>query len=116
MYILYKMWTWLPLQDARTANAPLAVGQEERFFNKLEDDVSRIIQQEKRREQYTNSHGHEVNTCTEPELVSSPAWSAAQQMLPTCRKMPRERWSLEVFACISIWVLVSHQMSFVPLK
>lgn len=48
----------------------LGVGQDERFFNKLEDDVSRIIQQEKRREQYANSHSHEVNTSTEHELVS----------------------------------------------
>ncbi|XP_070760458.1 G kinase-anchoring protein 1 [Enoplosus armatus] len=54
-------------EDARAANVTLAVGQEERFFNKLEDDVSRIIQQEKRREQYTNSHGQEVNTSTEHE-------------------------------------------------
>lgn len=60
----------IPTQDARAANLALAVGQEERFFNKLEDDVSRIIQQEKRREQYTNSHGHEVNTSTEHEPVS----------------------------------------------
>uniref|UniRef100_A0A3Q3E3T4 G kinase anchoring protein 1 n=1 Tax=Labrus bergylta TaxID=56723 RepID=A0A3Q3E3T4_9LABR len=42
-------------------------GQEERFFNKLEDDVSRIVLQEKRREQYTNSQGQEVNTSTEHE-------------------------------------------------
>ncbi|KAG8011960.1 G kinase-anchoring protein 1 [Nibea albiflora] len=54
-------------QDARAANLALGVGQEERFFNKLEDDVSRIIQQEKRREQYTNSQGQEVNTSTEHE-------------------------------------------------
>uniref|UniRef100_A0A3B4WIV7 G kinase anchoring protein 1 n=1 Tax=Seriola lalandi dorsalis TaxID=1841481 RepID=A0A3B4WIV7_SERLL len=44
-----------------------AEGSEERFFNKLEDDVSRIIQQEKRREQYANSQGQEVNTSTEHE-------------------------------------------------
>ncbi|XP_044052155.1 G kinase-anchoring protein 1 isoform X2 [Siniperca chuatsi] len=54
-------------EDTRTANVALAVGQEERFFNKLEDDVSRIIQQEKRREQYVNSQGQEVNTSTEHE-------------------------------------------------
>lgn len=60
----------IPIQDARAANLALGVGQEERFFNKLEDDVSRIIQQEKRREQYTNSQGQEVNTSTEHEPVS----------------------------------------------
>ncbi|XP_075875712.1 G kinase-anchoring protein 1 [Nelusetta ayraudi] len=55
-------------EDARTANVALGAGQEERFFNKLEDDVSRIIQQEKRREQYTNSHSHEVITSAEHEV------------------------------------------------
>ncbi|XP_071339247.1 G kinase-anchoring protein 1 isoform X2 [Trachinotus anak] len=54
-------------EDARAANLALGIGQEERFFNKLEDDVSRIIQQEKRREQYTNSQGQEINTSTEHE-------------------------------------------------
>ncbi|KAM9360404.1 G kinase-anchoring protein 1 [Symphorus nematophorus] len=54
-------------EDTRAANLALGVGQEERFFNKLEDDVSRIIQQEKRREQYANSQGQEVNTSTEHE-------------------------------------------------
>ncbi|XP_070689969.1 G kinase-anchoring protein 1 [Pempheris klunzingeri] len=55
-------------EDTRAANLALGAGQEERFFNKLEDDVSRIIQQEKRREQYANSQGQEVNTSTEHEL------------------------------------------------
>ncbi|XP_068460480.1 G kinase-anchoring protein 1 [Clinocottus analis] len=54
-------------EDARVANLALGTGQEERFFNKLEDDVTRIVQQEKRREQYTNSHGQEVITTTEHE-------------------------------------------------
>uniref|UniRef100_A0A3Q3JJG0 G kinase-anchoring protein 1 n=1 Tax=Monopterus albus TaxID=43700 RepID=A0A3Q3JJG0_MONAL len=54
-------------EDTRAANPALGIGQEERFFNKLEDDVSRIIQQEKRREQYSNSQGQEVNTSTEHE-------------------------------------------------
>ncbi|XP_047448997.1 G kinase-anchoring protein 1 [Mugil cephalus] len=54
-------------EDTRAANLALGVGQEERFFNKLEDDVTRIIQREKRREQYTNSQGQEVNTSTEHE-------------------------------------------------
>ncbi|XP_026178425.1 G kinase-anchoring protein 1 isoform X3 [Mastacembelus armatus] len=55
-------------EDSRTANPALGIGQEERFFNKLEDDVSRIIQREKRREQYANSQGQEVSTSTEHEL------------------------------------------------
>ncbi|KAM9393036.1 G kinase-anchoring protein 1 [Pholidichthys leucotaenia] len=54
-------------EDSRTTNPALGVGQEERFFNKLEDDVSRIIQREKRREQYSSSQGQEVNTSTEHE-------------------------------------------------
>ncbi|XP_026198047.1 G kinase-anchoring protein 1 isoform X2 [Anabas testudineus] len=54
-------------EDARAANPALGIGQEERFFNRLEDDVSRIIQQEKRREQYANCQGQEVNTSTEHE-------------------------------------------------
>lgn len=54
-------------EDVRVANLPLGIGQEERFFNTLEDDVTRIIQQEKRREQYTNSHGQEIITSTEHE-------------------------------------------------
>ncbi|KAM4576628.1 G kinase-anchoring protein 1 isoform 2-T2 [Odontesthes bonariensis] len=54
-------------EDTRVANLALGIGQEERFFNKLEDDVSRIVQREKRREQYTNSQGQEVNTSTEHE-------------------------------------------------
>lgn len=58
------------MQDTRTANPALGIGQEERFFNRLEDDVSRIVQQEKRREQYANCQGQEVNTSTEHEPVS----------------------------------------------
>uniref|UniRef100_A0A3Q1DGD6 G kinase-anchoring protein 1 n=1 Tax=Amphiprion ocellaris TaxID=80972 RepID=A0A3Q1DGD6_AMPOC len=54
-------------EDSRAANPVPGTGQEERFFNKLEDDVSRIIQREKRREQYANSQGQEVNTSTEHE-------------------------------------------------
>lgn len=54
-------------EDARAANPALGIGQEERFFNKLEDEVSRTIQREKRREQYSNSQGQEVNTSTEHE-------------------------------------------------
>ncbi|XP_034026347.1 G kinase-anchoring protein 1 isoform X2 [Thalassophryne amazonica] len=53
-------------EDTRVTNTALGLGQEERFFNKLEDDVCRIIQREKRREQYANSQG-DVNTSTEHE-------------------------------------------------
>ncbi|KAM4578165.1 G kinase-anchoring protein 1 isoform 1-T1 [Fundulus diaphanus] len=54
-------------EETRGTNVASGVGQEERFFNKVEDDVSRIIQREKRLEQYVNSPGPEVNTPTEPE-------------------------------------------------
>ncbi|KAJ8285425.1 hypothetical protein GJAV_G00026660 [Gymnothorax javanicus] len=40
---------------------------DDRFFNKLEDDVSKIVLREKRREQYSNSSGLEVSTSTEHE-------------------------------------------------
>uniref|UniRef100_A0A3Q1DGD3 G kinase-anchoring protein 1 n=1 Tax=Amphiprion ocellaris TaxID=80972 RepID=A0A3Q1DGD3_AMPOC len=52
------------LQDFQAEGS---AGERNRFFNKLEDDVSRIIQREKRREQYANSQGQEVNTSTEHE-------------------------------------------------
>ncbi|XP_056146308.1 G kinase-anchoring protein 1 [Lampris incognitus] len=55
-------------EEARAAIVAVGSGQEERFFNKLENDVSQIIQREKRREQYANSQGQEVNTSTEHEL------------------------------------------------
>ncbi|KAM6931200.1 G kinase-anchoring protein 1 [Xenentodon cancila] len=55
------------LLDTRAANVALGIGQEERFFNKLEDDVNRIIQRERRREQYSDSQGLEVSTSTEHE-------------------------------------------------
>ncbi|XP_029916989.1 G kinase-anchoring protein 1 isoform X1 [Myripristis murdjan] len=55
-------------EATRVANLAVGTGQEERFFNKLEDDVSRIIQREKRREQYTSNQGQEVNTSTEHDL------------------------------------------------
>uniref|UniRef100_A0A671T224 G kinase-anchoring protein 1-like n=1 Tax=Sinocyclocheilus anshuiensis TaxID=1608454 RepID=A0A671T224_9TELE len=41
--------------------------REDKFFNQLEDDVSRIVQRDKHREQYSNSAGHEVNTSSEQE-------------------------------------------------
>ncbi|XP_042186638.1 G kinase-anchoring protein 1 isoform X1 [Oncorhynchus tshawytscha] len=40
---------------------------EDKFFNKLEEDVSKIVQQEKRREQFSNSTDAEVTTSTEHE-------------------------------------------------
>lgn len=52
-------------EESRTANSAPAPRQEDRFFNKLEDDVSRILQQEKRREQFVSNQ--EVNTSTEFE-------------------------------------------------
>lgn len=42
---------------------------DDKFFNRLEDDVSRIVQRDKRIEQYSNSAGHEVNTSSEQEQV-----------------------------------------------
>lgn len=54
-------------EDSRASNVALGLGHEERFFNKLEDDVSQIIQREKRREQFANSQGQEVTTSTEHE-------------------------------------------------
>ncbi|XP_058491165.1 G kinase-anchoring protein 1 [Solea solea] len=54
-------------EDPKAANTALGTGQDEKFFNDLEDDISRIIQQEKRREQFTTSQGQEVNTSTEHE-------------------------------------------------
>ncbi|KAA0713679.1 G kinase-anchoring protein 1 [Triplophysa tibetana] len=40
---------------------------DDKFFNRLENDVSRIVQRDKRIEQYSNSAGHEVNTSSEQE-------------------------------------------------
>ncbi|XP_060787392.1 G kinase-anchoring protein 1 isoform X2 [Neoarius graeffei] len=40
---------------------------EKRFFNQLEDDVNRIVQRDKRREQYSCSAGQELNTSSEQE-------------------------------------------------
>ncbi|XP_073675449.1 G kinase-anchoring protein 1-like [Garra rufa] len=50
--------------DKEPANPAL---RDDKFFNQLEDDVSRIVQRDKRREQYSNSAGHEVNTSSEQE-------------------------------------------------
>ncbi|XP_054630412.1 G kinase-anchoring protein 1 isoform X2 [Dunckerocampus dactyliophorus] len=54
-------------EEAGAATSALGLGQEERFFNKLTDDVSRIIQREKRREQYSSGHGQEGDASAEHE-------------------------------------------------
>lgn len=46
-------------------NPALAIGQEDRFFNRLEDDVTRIIQREKRREQFATCQGQEGSNSTD---------------------------------------------------
>ncbi len=48
---------------------------DDKFFNQLEDDVSQIVQRDKRREQFSNSTGHEVNTSSEQEQVRKLAHS-----------------------------------------
>ncbi|KAM8866230.1 G kinase-anchoring protein 1 [Synchiropus picturatus] len=53
-------------EDSRSGVPGTGTGPDERFFNKLEDDVTRIIQREKRLEQYSNSQGQEATP--EPEL------------------------------------------------
>lgn len=45
---------------------------DDRFFNKLEDDVSKIVLREKRREQFSNSGSMEVTTSVEYEPVRVP--------------------------------------------
>ncbi|CAL8328746.1 unnamed protein product [Arctogadus glacialis] len=47
--------------------ANVGPAQDERFFNKLEDDVSKIVQREKRQEQYSTSPAQEANNSTEHE-------------------------------------------------
>uniref|UniRef100_A0A3B4APD3 G kinase anchoring protein 1 n=1 Tax=Periophthalmus magnuspinnatus TaxID=409849 RepID=A0A3B4APD3_9GOBI len=54
-------------QESRTANNVTGPRPEERFFNKLEDDVTRIIQQERRRDQFTSNQEQEVTSPTEHE-------------------------------------------------
>lgn len=104
--VAYPCWNTdlIPIQDARAANLALGVGQEERFFNKLEDDVSRIIQQEKRREQYANSQGQEVNTSTEHEPVGRPVLSGLserEQISKACSTVKGEfRLHLKFQVCV----------------
>ncbi|XP_019722641.1 G kinase-anchoring protein 1 isoform X2 [Hippocampus comes] len=54
-------------EKEEAANSALGLGQEERFFNKLEDDVSRIIQREKKRKQYNGRHEGDASTEHEPD-------------------------------------------------
>jgi len=91
-----------PFQDARGANLALGTGQEERFFNKVEDDVTRIVQQEKKREQYTNSHGPEATTTTEHEPV--------RRRAETCRHVRvfwhrRNRRSCNCIYNVYVWLI-----------
>ncbi|XP_057688079.1 G kinase-anchoring protein 1 isoform X2 [Corythoichthys intestinalis] len=54
-------------EKEEVANSALGLGQEERFFNKLEDDVNRILQREKRREQYSGGHDGDTSAEHEPD-------------------------------------------------
>ncbi|XP_077456907.1 G kinase-anchoring protein 1 [Stigmatopora argus] len=54
-------------EKEEVANSTLGLGQEDRFFNKLEDDVNRILQREKRREQYSGGHGGNTTAEREPD-------------------------------------------------
>ncbi|XP_061757387.1 G kinase-anchoring protein 1 isoform X2 [Nerophis ophidion] len=54
-------------QEKEEAPSALGLGQEERFFNKLTDDVTRIIQREKRREQYSGGHEGDASAEHEPD-------------------------------------------------
>lgn len=51
-------------EEPKPANT---AAHEKRFFNQLEDDVNRIVQRDKRREQFSCSAGQEVNTSSEQE-------------------------------------------------
>ncbi|XP_026781488.1 G kinase-anchoring protein 1 isoform X1 [Pangasianodon hypophthalmus] len=51
-------------EEPKPANTAV---HEKKFFNQLEDDVNRIVQRDKRREQYSCSAGQEVNTSSEQE-------------------------------------------------
>ncbi|XP_036383429.1 G kinase-anchoring protein 1 [Megalops cyprinoides] len=51
-------------EEAKPVNPSV---HDDRFFNKLEDDVSRIVLREKRREQFSSSSGMEVATSAEHE-------------------------------------------------
>ncbi|MCI4381171.1 hypothetical protein PGIGA_G00248570 [Pangasianodon gigas] len=51
-------------EEPKPANTAV---HEKKFFNQLEDDVNRIVQRDKRREQYSCSADQEVNTSSEQE-------------------------------------------------
>ncbi|XP_077571913.1 G kinase-anchoring protein 1-like isoform X1 [Stigmatopora nigra] len=54
-------------EKEEVANTTLGLGQEDRFFNKLEDDVNRILQREKRREQYSGGNGGKTSAERQPD-------------------------------------------------
>ncbi|XP_048099223.1 G kinase-anchoring protein 1 isoform X2 [Alosa alosa] len=51
-------------EESKAVNVP---AHDDKFFDKLENEVSRIVQRDKRREQFSNSAGQEVNTSSEYE-------------------------------------------------
>ncbi|KAL2092110.1 hypothetical protein ACEWY4_011908 [Coilia grayii] len=51
-------------EEAKAVNPP---ARDDKFFDKLENEVSQIVQRDKRREQFSNSTGQEVNTSSEYE-------------------------------------------------
>ncbi|XP_028853059.1 G kinase-anchoring protein 1-like isoform X1 [Denticeps clupeoides] len=51
-------------EELKPANA---APHDDNFFNRLEDDVSRIVQRDKRRDQFCNSAGLDVSTSSEQE-------------------------------------------------
>ncbi|XP_061527828.1 G kinase-anchoring protein 1 [Phycodurus eques] len=54
-------------EKEEVSNSAVGPGQEERFFNKLEDDVNRIIQREKRREQYSSKQDGNTSAERKPD-------------------------------------------------
>ncbi|XP_062399608.1 G kinase-anchoring protein 1 isoform X2 [Sardina pilchardus] len=51
-------------EESKAVNLP---AHDDKFFDKLENEVSKIVQRDKRREQFSNSAGQEVNTSSEYE-------------------------------------------------
>uniref|UniRef100_A0AAY5KPX6 G kinase-anchoring protein 1 n=1 Tax=Esox lucius TaxID=8010 RepID=A0AAY5KPX6_ESOLU len=84
------------LKDFQESKPPTP--PEDRFFNKLEDDVSKIVQREKRREQFSNSAGLEVTTSTEHD--SDPR---TEQLKDDLEKKDQEIYKLK--KVISQWEL-----------
>ncbi|XP_077377065.1 G kinase-anchoring protein 1 isoform X3 [Festucalex cinctus] len=54
-------------EKEEAANSALRLGQDERFFNKLEDDVNQIVQREKRRKQYNGRADGDASAEHEPD-------------------------------------------------